>query len=105
MNIRKQPCRGVLHTPEYTHLSMRMFSGRMRYAPTTNLGKCGHSFLEGVNFFFHSQTGGSGLSLPLHSFAGKPRASQVPAHKAFAFRAVHRSGIQPQLSLADQFLF
>ena len=27
-------CRGVLHTPECTHLSMRMFSGRMRYAPT-----------------------------------------------------------------------
>ncbi len=34
MNIRKQPCRGVLHTPEYANLSMWMLLGRMRYAPT-----------------------------------------------------------------------
>ena len=34
MNIRKRPCRGVLHTPEYANLSMWMLLGRMRYAPT-----------------------------------------------------------------------
>ena len=46
LNTANIPCRGVSHTPECANSSTKMFSGRMRYAPTQAILRIRYLFVE-----------------------------------------------------------